>query len=55
MELILERFPNTVILTVVSLFMATIIAVPIGIISATRQYSIFDYVSMVFALGMAKK
>lgn len=50
MSLILERFPNTVILAVISLFLATIVAVPIGIISATKQYSIFDYVSMIFAL-----
>ena len=50
MDLILERFPNTVILAAISLFMATVIAIPIGIISATKQYSIFDYISMVFAL-----
>ena len=50
MDLILERFPNTVILAAISLLMATIVAIPIGIISATKQYSIFDYISMVFAL-----
>lgn len=50
MELILERFPNTVILTVISLAIATVVAIPIGIVSATKQYSIFDYISMVFAL-----
>lgn len=50
MELILKTFPNTVILTVISLLIATIIAIPIGIISATKQYSIFDYISMIFAL-----
>ncbi len=50
MELIIERFPNTVILAVISLVLATIVAIPIGIISATKQYSIFDYVSMIFAL-----
>ncbi len=50
MSLILERFPNTVILTVISLLIATLVAIPIGILSATRQYSIFDYIAMVFAL-----
>lgn len=50
MELILERFPNTVILAFISLAIATVVAIPIGIISATKQYSIFDYISMVFAL-----
>ncbi|SHI49522.1 peptide/nickel transport system permease protein [Dethiosulfatibacter aminovorans DSM 17477] len=50
MKLILERFPNTLILTVVSLCLAMLVAIPIGIISATRQYSIFDYVSMIGAL-----
>ncbi|MGX8795316.1 ABC transporter permease [Fusibacter sp. JL298sf-3] len=50
MSLILERFPNTVILTVISLVIATVVAIPIGILSATRQYSIFDYIAMVFAL-----
>lgn len=49
-KLIIERFPNTLILTVISLFLAIIIAIPIGIISATKQYSIFDYVSMIGAL-----
>lgn len=50
MELILQTFPNTLILTTISLILATLIAVPIGIISATKQYSIFDYISMIFAL-----
>jgi peptide/nickel transport system permease protein len=50
MKLILERFPNTLILTAISMLLAMFIAIPIGIISATRQYSIFDYVSMIGAL-----
>ncbi len=49
-KLIFERFPNTLILTAISLILAIIIAIPIGIISATKQYSIFDYVSMIGAL-----
>ena len=50
LKLILERFPNTLILTVISMLLAMFIAIPIGIISATRQYSIFDYISMIGAL-----
>lgn len=50
MKLILERFPNTLILTTISMLLAMFIAIPIGIISATKQYSIFDYVSMIGAL-----
>jgi peptide/nickel transport system permease protein len=50
MKLILERFPNTLILTAISMLLAMFIAIPIGIISATKQYSIFDYVSMIGAL-----
>jgi peptide/nickel transport system permease protein len=37
-----QRLPNTVYLTVVTILVAILIAIPIGIISAIRQYSIFD-------------
>lgn len=50
MDLILERFPNTVSLSVVALSLALLIGIPMGIISATKQYSMFDYVSMIVAL-----
>lgn len=49
-SLLFERFPNTLLLSIVSLFLALIIGIPIGIISATKHYSIFDYVSMIIAL-----
>jgi peptide/nickel transport system permease protein len=39
-----ERLPNTLYLTGLSLVVALLIAVPAGIISATRQYSVFDHV-----------
>ena len=39
-----DRLPNTVYLTGLSLIMSLIIAIPVGIISATRQYSIFDHI-----------
>ena len=47
---ILERVPATLLLTVSSLIIAVSVSVPIGIISATRQYSIWDYTGMVGAL-----
>lgn len=40
-----ERLPNTVYLTSLSLLTALLIAIPVGIISATRQYSIFDHIT----------
>ena len=39
-----ERLPNTLYLTGRSLLAALLIAIPAGIISATRQYSAFDHV-----------
>ena len=40
-----DRLPNTLYLTGFSLIMALIIAIPVGIISATRQYSVFDHIT----------
>ncbi len=45
-----DRFPNTVELTLASMFVATLFGVPAGIISATKRYSIFDSVTMLIAL-----
>ncbi|OLS39010.1 diguanylate cyclase [Alkalihalophilus pseudofirmus] len=42
-EMILDRLPNTLLLMASSLFLAAIIAIPFGVISATRQYSLTDY------------
>ena len=44
-----ERFPNTLYLTGLSLIAALLIAIPVGIISATRQYSIFDHITTTLA------
>ena len=40
-----DRLPNTLYLTGFSLILALIIAIPVGIISATQQYSIFDHIT----------
>jgi len=37
-----ERLPNTVYLMVVTLVMVAIVAIPIGVLSAIKQYSAFD-------------
>lgn len=49
-EEIFDRWPTTMLLAVLSVLLATAIGVPTGIISATKQYSIFDNLAMVLAL-----
>lgn len=48
--LILEKLPNTLVLALSSLVIALLIGVPVGILSAVKQYSIFDYTAMITAL-----
>ncbi len=45
-----ERFPATIELSIVALFISCFFGIIFGIISATRQYSVFDYLSMLGAL-----
>lgn len=45
-----DRFPATVELAFFALMFASVMGVLAGIISATRQYSIFDYTSMIASL-----
>jgi len=45
-----QRFPATIELALVALFISCFFGMLFGIVSATKQYSIFDYVSMVGAL-----
>ncbi len=47
---VLGRFQNTLILTIAATIISLLIGLPAGIISATRQYSIFDRLSMLVAL-----
>ena len=66
MELMQRRLANTFGLSLMAMLLSTIIAIPLGVISATRQYSAFDYIATViafigisipaffFALGMIK-
>jgi peptide/nickel transport system permease protein len=51
---IAERLPVTFLLNVVEMLIILAIAVPIGVLSATRQYSTFDKVTTVFVfIGFA--
>jgi peptide/nickel transport system permease protein len=43
-----ERLPITLLLNVVELLIIVAIAVPIGVFSATRQYSVFDKITTIF-------
>jgi peptide/nickel transport system permease protein len=47
---IARRLPNTILLAFSSMFLALIIAIPVGIISATHRNSIADYVSLTVAM-----
>lgn len=49
-EMILERFPVTFKLGILSLLLSFIIAVPIGVIAAIKRNTYLDYVSMTGAL-----
>jgi peptide/nickel transport system permease protein len=47
---IAERFPSTIELALCAIFVAVIISIPLGVISAYKQKSIFDNGSMVISL-----
>ncbi|MGI6227105.1 MAG: ABC transporter permease [Peptococcales bacterium] len=50
MKLVLERFPNTLYIAVGAILFSLVFGIPIGIISAKKQYSFIDNASMVWAL-----
>lgn len=47
---VLSRFPATLKLAVAAMVIAIVIGIPAGIISATKQYTLIDSVTMVLAL-----
>jgi len=49
MDLIAQRLPNTLAVVGVAYIIGVLLAVPIGMISAVRRYSIFDHVATTFA------
>jgi len=42
LEQILDRLPNTIYLMGITLIVVAIVAIPVGILSAVKQYSVFD-------------
>lgn len=49
-DLVLERLPQTLWVVGVSYVWAVLLAVPIGVLSAYKQYSIFDQFATIFAM-----
>lgn len=45
-----SRFPNTLRLTILGTVLSVLIGVPVGIVSAVKQYSIIDNTSLIVAL-----
>ncbi|AKL83883.1 ABC transporter permease [Bacillus atrophaeus] len=53
-ELILSRLPNTLVLMIFSTFVALLISIPFGVLSAKRPYSKLDYgITFTSFLGLA--
>ncbi|HBP86070.1 MAG TPA: ABC transporter permease [Nitrospirales bacterium] len=54
LDLLIERIPATIYLSLVSLLVAIGVALPLGLVAAVRQHTPFDYGAMGFALfGMS--
>jgi peptide/nickel transport system permease protein len=49
-ELIAQRFPTTLALTVASILLSLVIGVPLGVVSATRRDEIIDNVGRLFSI-----
>lgn len=49
-SLIMDRFPNTLVLAFSALVIALLIGIPAGIISASKQNSVMDYTVMIISL-----
>lgn len=53
-DILLERIPRTVAISLVSILLTWVIAVPLGILSALKQYSFWDYlVTFISLLGLS--
>ncbi len=49
-EQVVDRFPNTVVLAIAGILVALLIGIPLGILSAKKQNTIIDNISMVLSL-----
>ncbi len=53
-RLILQRFPLTLSLALMGIVVSIVIAIPLGVISAVKRWSLWDYLGMLFSqIGMA--
>jgi peptide/nickel transport system permease protein len=53
-KLILQRFPLTLMLALMGISLGLLIAIPLGVLSAVKRWSFWDYFGLVFSqLGMA--
>lgn len=53
-RLILERFPLTLSLALMGIVISIVIAIPLGVLSAVKRWSFWDYLGMAFSqVGMA--
>ena len=50
LPLVLERMPTTLLLTLFALLLAVIIAIPAGIFTAVKRYSVYDHLATVAVL-----
>ncbi|MCG0276212.1 MAG: ABC transporter permease [Thermosediminibacteraceae bacterium] len=50
-QMIMDTFPTTVKLALSSAFVAIVLGITVGIISAVKQYSFFDHAAMITALA----
>ncbi len=48
LDKIVERIPVTLVINVLSMLIILVIAIPVGVLSATKQYSVFDKLSTIF-------
>jgi peptide/nickel transport system permease protein len=49
MDLIMQRLPTTLWVIGIAYLFSVLLAIPLGIVSAVKQYSLFDYVASTFA------
>lgn len=53
-KLVMQRFPLTLLLALMGIILGLLIAIPLGVISAVKRWSFWDYFALVFSqLGMA--
>jgi peptide/nickel transport system permease protein len=53
-RMIIERFPLTLALALLGMVVAIVVSIPLGVVSAVRRWSVWDYLGMLFSqIGMA--